>query len=304
MKKIAIIVLNYNGDRDTILCLQSLRKCVTPPGFSTDIIVIDNNSRTDFFGENKKELQNSTLIRNEKNLGYAGGNNKGIQYALKENFYYILIINNDTEVDKNFLVHMVSVIESNKQIGIVVPKIYFAEGFEYYKERYKKEELGKIIWYAGGIMDWNNVIGHHRGVDEVDSGQYDQLVDTELATGNCMFVRREVFEKVGLFDEKYFLYYEDADFSMRVKFAGYKIAFQPEATLWHKNAVSAGGSGSKLQDYYISRNRMLFGMMHAPFRSKIALIRESIRLLAIGREWQKRGIADFYLRRFGKGSYQ
>lgn len=304
MKKIAIIVLHYNNNTDTLLCLNSLRKMIMPSGFSKQILIIDNNSNTDLFEKKKKELQDVTLIQNEKNLGYAGGNNKGIRYALKHNFEHILIINNDTEVDKNLLFCMISMLESDKQIGIVIPKIYFSKGFEYHKERYKKEELGKVIWYAGGIMDWDNVMGHHRGVDELDFGQYDQFGDTELATGNCMCVRRDVFEKVGLFDERYFLYYEDADFSMRVKSWGFRIAFQPKATLWHKNAVSAGGSGSKLQDYYISRNRMLFGMTYAPFRSRIALLRESIKLLVNGREFQKKGIADFYLRRFGKGSYQ
>jgi len=164
--------------------------------------------------------------------------------------------------------------------------------------------LGKVFWYAGGEMDWKNVIGHHRGVDEVDHGQYDDISETGYVSGCCMLLTKKLLEKVGGFDKKYFLYYEDNDLSQRSKRKGFKILYAPKAVIWHKNAGSAGGSGSPLQDYYITRNRMLFGMRYAPLRSKVALVRESIRLLLSGRKWQKAGIADFYKRRFGKGSYK
>ena len=156
-------------------------------------------------------------------------------------------------------------------------------------------------------MDGKNVLGHHRGVDEVDQGQYNKIEKTDFASGCCMLVRREVFEKaavpVGGFDERYYLYYEDADLSERAKLASFKILYAPKAILWHKNAGSAGGSGSSLQDYYITRNRLLFGMRYALLRSKIALLRESVGLLLNGRPWQNRGVIDFYLGRFGRGSY-
>ena len=152
-------------------------------------------------------------------------------------------------------------------------------------------------------MDWKNVIGFHRGVDEVDRGQYDQIEKTDFASGCCMLVKREIFEKVGFLDEKFFLYYEDSDFCERIRRRGYSIIYSPKAILWHKNAGSAGGSGSSLQDYYITRNRMLFGFRYARLRSKLALFKESIKLLAKGRYWQKRGILDFYLGRSGRGSF-
>jgi GT2 family glycosyltransferase len=110
-------------------------------------------------------------------------------------------------------------------------------------------------------------------------------------------------EKAGLFDEKLFLYFEDADLSQRVLRAGYTIIYAPKAVIWHANAASGGGSGSILHDYYITRNRMIFGMKYAPLRSKIALVRESLRLLVSGRQWQKIGIRDFYIGKFGKGSF-
>ncbi len=187
--------------------------------------------------------------------------------------------------------------------GAISPKIYFAKGFEFHKNRYKKEDLGKVLWYAGGKIDWKNMLGFHRGVDEVDIGQFSKLYETEFATGCCMLVKREVFERVGLFNNKYFLYLEDLDFSLKTRKKGFKIIYQPKAVMWHENAGSAGGSGSPLQEYFITRNRLLFGFKYAPLRTKIALFKESIKILAGGRTNQKKGIRDFYLRRFGKGIY-
>lgn len=117
-----------------------------------------------------------------------------------------------------------------------------------------------------------------------------------------MMIRRSVFERVGLFDERYYLYYEDIDLNLRAKKANFDLHFVPGAILWHKNAGSSR-SGSNLQDYYLTRNRFLFGMTYAPIRSKIALSLESIKLLQKGRYWQKRGIMDALSGRWGQGTY-
>ncbi|KKQ34533.1 MAG: putative glycosyltransferase [Microgenomates group bacterium GW2011_GWA2_37_6] len=164
--------------------------------------------------------------------------------------------------------------------------------------------MGKVIWYAGGAIDWENVIGNHKGLDEVDKGQFDEDGETKMATGCCFLVKKEVLEKVGLYDDRYFLYFEDADFSERVKKAGFKIFYAPKSIIWHKNAQSSGGSGSSLQDYFTTRNRLIFGYTYAPMRTKIALFRQSLNLILKGRPWQRRGIIDFYLGRLGKGSYR
>lgn len=301
MKKIAIVILNFNGTKDTIECLESINKLSAADiAFS---VIIDNGSKEKFKVESSKlKVGDINIIRSEENLGFAGGNNIGIKYALKNGADYIFILNNDTILDKNLIKELLVVMESDEKIGVVVPKIYFAKGYEFHKDRYEKDQLGKIFWYTGGIMDWKNVIGFHRGVDQVDSGQFDEITETEYATGCAMFVKKEVFERVGFFNEKYYLYYEDADFSERVKSAGYKIIYAPKAILWHKNAGSGGGSGSKLQDYYITRNRLFFGVKYAPLRSKLALIKESLKLLVKGRDWQKKGVMDFYRNKLEKGS--
>src|SRR5579871_2967852 len=211
MKKIFVSILNYNNEKITIDCLETLSRC-RKNGMDIHIIVADNNSREGFTIDKTKfpklQLQ---IIRNEKNFGFSKGHNDIIKKSLNEGADYILILNNDTLLDENILINLLKGFEREKNIGIVVPKIYFTKGSEFHKDRYKNDELGKVIWYAGGEMDSKNVIGYHRGVDEVDRGQYDIVGTTLFATGCCMMVARDVFEKIGFFDEQYFLYYEDSD---------------------------------------------------------------------------------------------
>lgn len=304
MKSVFISILNFNGRKNTIECLRSINK-LSRNGLKINVVVVDNDS-SERFSIDQGILDGISLkvIFNKKNLGFSGGQNIGIRYALENNAAYVLVLNNDTKLDEDIVYRLVEAAQTDKLIGIISPKIYFAKGYEFHKDMYSEKDLGKVIWYAGGLMDWKNVLGKHRGVDEVDKGQYEKTEETDFATGCCMLIKKEVFEKTGYFDERYFLYYEDNDFSQRVKSKGYKIIYEPKGILWHRNAGSSGGSGSTLQDYYITRNRLLFGMKYAPVRSQIALLRESFKTLIKGRRWQKKGVLDFYLRRFGKGSYE
>lgn len=302
MKKVTVVTVNYNTAQDTDTFLQSIQK-VNKPDFSLDIIVIDNGSKDSYKLPASLKKDNVTLILSPDNTGFSGGYNIGMKEALKRGAEYILIVNNDTLADPDLITNLIKAFDEDPKIGLTVPKIYFAKGHEFHKARYKKEELGKVFWFAGGDTDWDNVITKHRGVDEVDHGQYDTMEPTAFATGCCMMFKREVLEKVGLLDDTYFLYYEDADLNERIKRAGYKIYYVPKALLIHVNAASTGGAGSTLQDYFITRNRMIFGMTYAPLRTKIALARESLRLLRSGRPFQKLGIKDFYLRKFNKGTF-
>jgi len=274
------------------------------------VVVVDNGSTDDSverIQSSKFKVQSCSskfkVIENKKNLGFAEGNNVGIRDALENGADYVCLLNNDTRVDPDFLVELIRTAESDEQIGIVAGKIYFEKGYEFHKDRYKENERGKVIWYAGGVIDWNNIYTIHRGVDEIDRGKYDCLKETDFVNGCLSLIKREVFEKIGLFDKKYFLYFEDADLSVRAKKAGFKLVFCPQAKIWHLNSGSSG-SGSGLHDYFTTRNRMLFGMKFAPLRSKLALIRESFKIMFLGREWQKIGVRDFFLRKFGKGSWQ
>ena len=301
MKKVFVTTISFNNNKATNECLESLEKIIKN-NFELHIVVIDNASVKKFTATKKYNNFSLKILLSEENLGFSGGQNLGIKYSLSKGADFIIILNNDTEVDENLINNLVNLFEGN--IGIISPKIYFAKGYEFHKDRYKENEKGRVIWYAGAVIDWKNVIGKHIGVDEVDKGQFNSSMETEYATGCCMIVKKQVFEKIGLLNEKYFLYYEDADFSMRAKRNNFKILFAPTAFMWHKNAASAGGSGSPLQDYYITRNRLIFGFRYASLRTKLALFRESIKILQIGRDWQKIGVKDFYLKKFGKGSYE
>jgi len=157
-----------------------------------------------------------------------------------------------------------------------------------------------VIWYAGGIIDWDNILAKHRGIDEVDRGQYEETSETPFATGCCMLIRKEVVEKIGLLDEKYFLYFEDVDYSLRAKKAGFKIVYFPKAHLWHKNAASSGKPGSATHVYYQTRNRLYFGFKYASLSTKKSLFFDSLKMI-MKNNLHKKACLDYYLGRMGKG---
>lgn len=303
MKKVVISIIDYNGKENTLNCLSSLDK-MNVENVDLEVIIIDNYIKGAFSLDGKKFKNfHVTVVKPSCNLGFAGGHNIGLNFTKEKNADYCLVLNNDTIVDNSLIAELMKAHERHPQAGAIVPKIYFKKGYEFYKDRYKEHEKGKVIWYAGGYMDWDNINGIHVGVDKVDHGQFDQEQETDLLTGCCVLLPRQVISMTGGFDERYFLYYEDADLNERIKKAGFSIIYAPKAQLWHMNAGSTGGSGSILQDYFISRNRLLFGMRFASFRTKLALLKESLRIYRYGREWQRKGVRDYYLHRFGKGSF-
>lgn len=301
MKKVAVVILHYKGKKLTFGCLKSIGK-VKKDGFEVMTLVIDNHS-PEPIDKIPKNFKETFLIKNKANLGFAEGNNVGIKQALKKKADFVFMLNNDTVLDREVLVQLVKVLSLNEKTGLAAPKIYFAPGYEYHRARYKSSERGRVIWYAGGSIDWQNVLASHRGMDEVDRGQHDKIEETQFISGCAMMVKREVFEKIGFLDKRYFLYLEDAEFCLRAKKAGFALFYAPKAKLWHANASSSKVGGS-LHDYYLARNRILFGLKYASWRTKLALFRESLRLLFTGRPWQRIGIRDYYLGKFGQGSYR
>jgi GT2 family glycosyltransferase len=244
---------------------------------------------------------NLSILQNSYNAAFTGGHNLIYEKVQDKKFDFFLLLNNDSVMDHDSLNEMVKASVGVK-VGAVVPKIYFSKGREFHKDRYSEKEKGHIFWYAGGDIDWKNVQSRHRGVEDVDNGQFDKSDSISFATGACLLIKKKVIDLVGLFDERYFLYFEDADLSQKIIKAGFELCYQPKAFIWHSNAGSSG-SGSELHDYYLTRNRMLFGMKYAPLKMKALLVKESVRLLTNGRKWQKIGVRDYYLHRFGKGSF-
>lgn len=291
MKRVTVVIVNWNGKDNTLSCLASLGK--------RNIIVVDNASTDGSVEAINTRFPAVEIIQNSENLGFTGGNNIGIKSALSRGADFIWLLNNDTVVDKNALQSLIEAFD-DRSVGIAGSKIYFSHGREFHKDRYKIGELGNVLWYAGGRIDWNNMYASHRGVDEVDRGQYDEPEETEFITGCSMMVKREVFEKVGLLDEKFFAYLEDVDFCLRAKNHGYKLLYKPSSIVWHKNASSSGSPGSVLHEYYLTRNRLAMAFRYAPIRTRLAIVRESLRLLVSGTAIQRKAIRHAFTYRFGK----
>lgn len=300
--KISVVILNWNGKKYIEKCLGFVLK-LEKNNFEIEIIVVDNASTDDSPDLIEQQYKTIKLLRNKENLGYAGGNNVGLKYAIENGADYVLVLNPDTIVDRNLLVELLKTFKKENKVGIVGPKIYFAKGYEYHKDRYEEKDLGKVIFYAGGIIDWDNLLASHRGVDEVDKGQFDQTGETDFVTGCAMMLGTEVISKIGYFDERYFLYWEDSDYCQRAKKAGFELSYEPKGLVWHLDSGSSEVGGD-LHDYFITRNRMLFGMSYGSLRAKFALLRESLKLFIFGRKWQKIGIKDYYFQNFGKGSWR
>ncbi|OPX60225.1 MAG: N-glycosyltransferase [Methanobacterium sp. PtaB.Bin024] len=281
--KLSIIILNWNGWQDTIECLES----VFQNDYSNyNVIVVDNHSKDESvqkikeYCNGKIEVKSPLfrydphnkpleiletefdddfqrkrivefpskklfLIKNDKNEGFAEGNNIGIRYVLNNlNPDYILFLNNDTIVDKEFLVQMLKISESNDKIGIAGPKIY------YYDEPNR-------IWFAKGKISWKFCRGLNTGHNEIDVGQHDQVAEVEYVSGCAFLIKKEVIEKIGLLDKRFFLYFEEIDLTLRASQIGYKSVFVPEGKIWHKISRSGGGISGNVGLYYITRNRWL-----------------------------------------------
>jgi GT2 family glycosyltransferase len=300
MDVISIILVNYNTPQDTRACIDSLFRVKTKD-FTFNVVVVDNGSKKPLTLAPRYLERAVDLIRSESNLGFTGGNNLGISHAIK-NYQsdFILLLNSDTIVAPDFLMILHEKLKSNPKAGIATPKMYFHRGFEFFDKSYSPADRHKVIWYAGGSVDWRNLAAFHRGVDEVDRGQFDTLTESEFATGCCILIKREIIERVGILDKQYFLYSEDVDFSLRVRKAGFSILFCPESVIWHKIGRSSGGAGSKLQQYYQSRNRILVTFKHGPTRAKFTAMRLMSQMVLRGNSTERQAVFDFLFRRFGK----
>jgi len=298
--RLAFITLHYKNLDDTLGLLTSLSACDLPKEHQVKIYVVDNEGNKKL----KKQIKQfplAQLVVSGANLGFAAGNNLGFRQALADGYEVIVAINNDTYVDRDFIRHIIESPITDTSVGAVGGLIYFAPGFEFKKD-YAQKDIGKVVWYAGGEFDWNNVLGSNGHVDEVDRGQFRVVEPTAFVTGALLITRADVLKKVGLFDEKYFMYLEDVDLCHRLKLAGYSVLFDPKIKLWHKVAQSSG-IGSSLNDYFITRNRLYFGAKYARPRTKFALLREAIKKLFLGTPTQKQAIKDFFMGKLSKGTH-
>ena len=237
---LSIITINYNGIKDTCELIDSL-----PLGSpSMEVIVVDNASKEDEASIIENRYPNIKVIRSNKNLGFAGGNNLGIKAARGK---YLFFINNDTLLSHqpSAIDSLISRLESDEKIGMVCPKIRFAWD-------------NNPIQFAGYTpLSRFSMCNHSMGFGVTDNGLYNTSHPTPYAHGAAMMVKREALEKVGIMPECYFLYYEELDWSMMFTRAGYTIWYEPACTIYHKES-QATGQNSPLKVYYLTRNRLLF----------------------------------------------
>lgn len=239
MSKVGIVIVNYNGERFQNDCIRTLYEM----NFQDFIIVVVDSGSTDHSIKKLKEsYPNVYVLEQKSNVGVAVGNNIGIKFVKSIGTEYILLLNNDTEVDKNLLRELLS--SANKNI-VTVPKIYFYDN-------------KKMLWFAGGGMIWNKAVSYHEGIYKKDFGQYDSDKIIEYAPTCCMLIHSSIFDRIGYIDEKIFMYYDDTDLCVRLNDAGVKIKYIPNAFMWHKVSSSSGGMQSKIGIYYTKRNQLYF----------------------------------------------
>lgn len=238
--RVLILILNYNGKEDTLDCLRSLAKIAYP---NYRIVVVDNASVDGSVEAICREFPDVYLIRNQDNLGFAEGNNVGIRYAVERRTDYVFLLNNDTVVDPWVLDQLIKVGEANSRIGILGPVIY----------HYHRPEK---VWSSGGRIYWP--VGTARYILKAPTGR----MEVDFMSGCALMIKSAVIEQVGLLDPDFFLYYEDVDWSVRVRKAGYKLVLVPTSVVRHR-AMKAVGGRSPTHEYYVSRNNLLFMRKHS-----------------------------------------
>jgi len=259
---VGIVILTWNQREDTLECLESVFR-LDYPNFK--VVVVDNGSIDGTAEAIRARWPNVTLIVNEINIGVPAADNQGFEHFLQQGADYVLILNNDTVLERSFLSELVRVAKSSSDIGMTVPKIYY-----HGKDR--------LLWSAGA--EWRRfpprvvIIGF----GQPDNPTYNIQRELDYATGCATLVRRQALETVGLLDPIYFMYQEDYDYSERLREANYKIVYVPTAIMWHKVSTSVGeGSPEKwfrwsrsLVRYY-RRHGRLWGLSFAMFFTWVVL---------------------------------
>lgn len=292
--RISVITVNYNGRELTAALIRSLRRHATT---RMEIIVVDNGSAHDEAAALHAEFPDIKVLRSQENLGFAGGNNLGLNAATGK---YLLLLNNDTELSDDSLDALCDVLDADPEVGVACPKIRFFDP-------------PRAIQFAGytplSRITLRNALA---GFGEPDDGRFDTPHDTPYAHGAAMMVRREAVARAGLMPEPYFLYYEELDWSERIREQGFRIAYCPACTVYHKESATTGQQ-SPLRTYYLTRNRLFYARrnrrgaarrLSIAYQLAVALPRSVAAALLRGRadlaRAALRGARDFLRHKTGK----
>jgi hypothetical protein len=252
--KYLIIIVNYKNWEDTVECVQSLINCKVS---IEQILVIENFSCNDSFNKIKSVFKNINILKTEKNLGFTGGNNLGINYALENNFEYVILLNNDTIVeDSNSIIRLIKNMDENQDTSLGTGEIF------YYPQK-------NIIWYDGGkLVYWRGLAIHYNyGKDAENLRQTNNIKEVNFISGCFMCIRLKDIPRLGLLNENFFLYLDDIEYSARAIKNNLKLKYFPESVIYHKangeNNLSSG------MVYYSIRNRRLLIELHFGIIAKI-----------------------------------
>lgn len=246
-KTVAIILVNWKQYAVTADCIRSLQQVM---GIKYDIILIDNKSEDNSAEMFNRHFPEIRLIEANANLGFAGGNNLGIAYAVRENYDYIMLLNNDTIVEPDFLTPLISYMEQHPDTGVIQPLIYF-------------QHDRSLVWNGGSYYNRWLSRAHTPGYNKRLQPNSTSLQEVDWVTGCAFFTRASIFQELGMLNDRFFMYYEDVDLSFRIKKAGYRLMYQPESIIYH----IAGRSGKEAEKrkegfihpithYYNLRNRI------------------------------------------------
>jgi hypothetical protein len=250
VKRLTVIVLNWNGFGDTAALLPTLERCRVPEGWTAQVLVVDNGSTDGSAARLRAAFPEVEVLALPENRMFAGGNNAGLERALGRGDDAIMLLNNDTEADPGLYEKLLLALEQDPRAGAAAPLIYHAPPTD-------------LIWYAGAACVPALGYAAHRGLRGRDRGQYREVEATGYVTGCCLLARREVWERVGLLDPRYHIYAEDADWSLRARAAGYRLLFVPTARLWHKVSSSSGGAANAWKIYQRLRANLRLFATHA-----------------------------------------
>lgn len=218
LPSLAIVIVNWNSFDVTHNCLASL-KGIDYPNYR--LIVVDNGSNDNSGDKLKSEFPEIILLKNEKNLGFTGGNNTGIEFALKNNLELVMLLNNDTIVTPDFASKLVEALLRSNDNGAIQPKIMFNQERE-------------IIWNAGSSFSKVWHLTKTIGMGEIDKGAYNTQKEIPWVTGCCFLTRASIIHEVGKLDDRFFIYYEDTDWSFRIKQKGYQLIYEPFSKIYHE----------------------------------------------------------------------
>lgn len=250
MRTLAVVVLGWNGLALTRQTLDSLARCRVPRDWRAEVIVVDNGSSDGSPAAIAAEYPEVRLLALPENRRFAGGNNAGLALALERGADAVMLLNNDVQADPALYEKLLAALEESPGAGAAAPLIYHAAPTD-------------LIWYAGGRCVPALAHTSHRAIRERDRGQFRSIEETGYLTGCCLLATAEAWRKVGFLDERYYIYAEDADWSLRARAAGYRLLFVPTARLWHEVSASSGGAVNAWKVYQRLRANARLFALHA-----------------------------------------